>query len=190
MEEQLSCYLVLLSKPGNKTAAPPWPDPNVTILHPTHSPFPLSSHSTHCVAISIAICTDFMRLSLILMSTGSMLCTSTLVTTYSRQNGMLTHWGKSGRQCTDKIFKCITLNENLKILNEISLKYVPQVLIDNMAVLVQLMACRQTCDKPLSEAMLVCCTDAYMRQPQWVNSLTTGRCGSNFESIIFIHYTD
>ena len=35
--------------------------------------------------------------------------------------------------------------------------------IDNKPVLVQLMACRQTGDKPLSEPMLTQITDAYMR---------------------------
>ena len=62
--------------------------------------------------------------------------------------------------------KCIFVNENLN-LNKISLKYNPMGLIDNMAALVQIMAWRQTGDKPLSEPMSVCCTDAYMCQ--WVN---------------------
>ena len=38
----------------------------------------------------------------------------------------------------------------------IKLKYVPYGLIDNMAALVQIMAWRQTGNKPLSEPMLVC----------------------------------
>ena len=63
---------------------------------------------------------------------------------------------------TDDIFKCISLNENFQILNEISPKYVPPGLIDNMAELVQIMAWCPTGDKPLSELMLVCCTDTYI----------------------------
>ena len=63
------------------------------------------------------------------------------------------------------IFKCIFNNKNIWILNKISLKYVPLGLIDNMAALFQIMACCRTGNNPLSEAMLVCCTDAYMRHP-------------------------
>ena len=61
----------------------------------------------------------------------------------------------------DDICKSISLNWNILILNEISLKYVSESLIDNIAALVQIMAWRWTGDKPLSEAMFVCCTDAY-----------------------------
>ena len=42
-------------------------------------------------------------------------------------------------------------------------KYVPYGANDNKTTLVQIMAWHQTTDKPLSEAMLVCFTDAYMR---------------------------
>ena len=57
----------------------------------------------------------------------------------------------------------VSLHENLWILNKIWLKYVPWRLIDNMAALVQIMAWRQTGDKPLFEAMLLCYTDIHMR---------------------------
>ena len=59
--------------------------------------------------------------------------------------------------------KCISLNENFRILNNISLKCVPSGLIDTMEPLVQIVTCRRTGDQLLSEVMLVCCTDAYMR---------------------------
>ena len=36
----------------------------------------------------------------------------------------------------DDIFKCISLNENVWILNKISLKFVPKGLIDNNLALV------------------------------------------------------
>ena len=62
----------------------------------------------------------------------------------------------------DDIFKYIFLNENFRSLNKISLKYVPWGLIDNIAALFQIMAWRQIGDKPLSEVMMVCFTDAYM----------------------------
>ena len=59
-------------------------------------------------------------------------------------------------------FRCISLNEIFKILHQISLKYIVWVLIDNMATLVQIMAWCRTDEKP-SEAILVCCANAYMR---------------------------
>ena len=61
------------------------------------------------------------------------------------------------------MFKHIFLNENVRISNEISLKYVPWGLIDNMSALVQIMAWRRPGDKPLSEPMLTQFTDAYMQ---------------------------
>ena len=63
---------------------------------------------------------------------------------------------------TTFFLKCIFLNENFLILNKISLKYVPWGLTDNMATLVQIMSWCRIGDNPLSEAMLVCFTDAYM----------------------------
>ena len=69
---------------------------------------------------------------------------------------------QNGRHFADDISKCIFLNENLWILNEISLKCVSCGLIDNKATLVQIMAWYRTGNKPLSEAMLTCFTDAYM----------------------------
>ena len=71
--------------------------------------------------------------------------------------------GKIAATLSDDIFKCISLNENCWISNKISLRHVPQGLIDNMAALVQIMAWRRRGDKPLSEAMLACCTEAFMR---------------------------
>ena len=61
---------------------------------------------------------------------------------------------QNGRYFTDDIFKCISFNENSLILNEISLKYVPWHLINNMAALVQIMAWRLPHDKSLSEPMM------------------------------------
>ena len=49
------------------------------------------------------------------------------------------------------------------ISNKILLKYVPWDLIDNKPSLVQLMGCRPSGDKPLSEPMMVEITDAYVR---------------------------
>ena len=55
----------------------------------------------------------------------------------------------------DDIFKCISLNENACISLKISLKFVPNVQINNIPALVQIMAWRRPGDKPLSEPMMV-----------------------------------
>ena len=63
----------------------------------------------------------------------------------------------------DKIFKCIFLNGNDRIQIQISLKFFPRSPIDNKPALVQVMALRQTSDKPLPEPMLTQFTEAYMQ---------------------------
>ena len=59
-------------------------------------------------------------------------------------------------------FQVHSLNEFVLSLQTILMKYLLWGLIDDMATLVQIMAWRWTGDNPLSEPMLVCCTDAYM----------------------------
>ena len=54
----------------------------------------------------------------------------------------------------DDNFKCIFLNENVKILIQISLKFVPRSPIDNKPALIQVMAWCQRGDEPLPEPML------------------------------------
>ena len=44
------------------------------------------------------------------------------------------------------------------------LKFIPKYPIDNKPALAQIMACHQTCDKPLSEPMIIVFSDAYMRR--------------------------
>ena len=39
--------------------------------------------------------------------------------------------GQNGRNFADDIFRCIFVNEKVKILSKISLKFVPKGLIDN-----------------------------------------------------------
>ena len=76
----------------------------------------------------------------------------------------------NGRHFPDDIFKCIFLNENVWILINISLKFVPKGLINNIPALVQIMAWRRPGDKPLSEPMLVrLLTHICVTRPQWVN---------------------
>ena len=62
---------------------------------------------------------------------------------------------QNGRHFADEICKCILLNGNFWILNEISLRYVPQALIKTMGALVQIMAWHLLVDKPCIEPMMV-----------------------------------
>ena len=62
----------------------------------------------------------------------------------------------------DDSLKCIFLNENDKIMIQISLKHIPRSSIYNKSALVQVMAWRRTGDKPLPETMMTQFTDAYM----------------------------
>ena len=76
------------------------------------------------------------------------------------------------RHFADDIFKCILLNENVWISINISLKFVPKGLINNIPSLVQIMAWRRPGDKPLSEPMMVnLLTHISVTRPQWVNDV-------------------
>ena len=55
----------------------------------------------------------------------------------------------------DNDFKCIFLNENDRILIQISLKFVPLGPIYNKSSLVQVMAWHHPGDRPLSEQMMI-----------------------------------
>ena len=63
----------------------------------------------------------------------------------------------------DNIFKHIFLNENVRILIKISLRFVPRGSNDNKSALAQVMSWRRTGAKPLPEQMLTHFTEAYMR---------------------------
>ena len=76
---------------------------------------------------------------------------------------------KNGRHFADDTFKRIFVNENIRILIEMSLKFVPKGPINNIPALVQVMAWRRPDDKPLSEPMMVCLpTHICVTRPQWV----------------------
>ena len=78
---------------------------------------------------------------------------------------------QNGCHFPDNIFNCIFLNENVWISLEISLKFVPRRLINNIPALVEIMAWRRPGDKPLSEPMVVSLlTHICVTLPQWVNS--------------------
>ena len=77
---------------------------------------------------------------------------------------------QNGWHFPDDILKCIFLNENVWILIEMSLKFVPKGPINNIPALVQIMAWHRLGDKPLSEPMMVrLLTQIYVTRPQWVN---------------------
>ena len=63
--------------------------------------------------------------------------------------------GQNGRRFTDDTFKRIFVNDNVRISIKISLKFVPKGPINNNPALVQIMACRRSGDKPLSDPMMV-----------------------------------
>ena len=76
---------------------------------------------------------------------------------------------QNGRHFADDTFKRIFTNENVRILIEISLKFVPKGPINNFPALVHIMAWRCPGDKPLSERMMVSlATHIYVTRPQWV----------------------
>ena len=70
---------------------------------------------------------------------------------------------QNGRHFADDTFKPIFLNENIRIWNKISLKFIPKGPINNIPALVQIMPWRRTGDKPLSEPMMTQFSNAYMR---------------------------
>ena len=78
---------------------------------------------------------------------------------------MLTHSlvDKTAAVLADEISNCIFLNENYKIMFQISLNYVPRIPSDNKPALVQVMAWRRTGDKPLPGPMMTRFNDVYMR---------------------------
>ena len=83
-------------------------------------------------------------------------------------------------------FECISLNENLRILNKISLKYVPCGLINNMATLVQIMAWHRTGDRHyLKPYWYVVMTHICVIRPQWVSTLRPRQRSHHFSDDIF-----
>ena len=62
---------------------------------------------------------------------------------------------QNGCHFPDNIFKCIFLNENVRILIKISLKFIPKNPINNIPVLIQIMAWRRPGNKPLSEPIII-----------------------------------
>ena len=97
---------------------------------------------------------------------------------------------QNGAHFTDDMFmfKHVPVDENFWCLNKISLQYVPWGLIDYMAALVQIMAWRRSGDNPLSEPVVVCSTDAYMRHSASMGNNTGNSNGKNSVNTIGTNY--
>ena len=100
-----------------------------------------------------------------------------MMTPWPEDMRALDPWEKmtqNGRHFANDTFKRIFLNENVRISNKISPKFVPEGPINNIPALVQIMAWRRPGDKPLSEPMVVSSlTHICVTWPQWVNDLKT-----------------
>ena len=66
---------------------------------------------------------------------------------------------QNGRHRADDISKCIILIKNICILIKNSLEFFPKHPFDNKSTLLQIMAWRQTGNKPLSDPILTHFTD-------------------------------
>ena len=86
---------------------------------------------------------------------------------------------QNGRHFPGNIFKCIFLNENVKISIKISMQFVPKGPINYITTLVQIMAWFREGNKPLSEPMMVSLlTHICVTRPQWVNGLVSSASNS------------
>ena len=80
------------------------------------------------------------------------------------------------RHFPDDIFKCIFLDENIRVLLKISLTIVTKVRHNNTLTLVQIIAWLRTGDTPLLEPMMVSLLmHICVSRPQWVNDKTSAR---------------
>ena len=77
---------------------------------------------------------------------------------------------QNGRHFAGDAFKRIFLNQNVRILIEISLQFVPKGPINKISSLFQIKTSHRPDDKPLSEPMMVSSlTHICVARPQWVN---------------------
>ena len=96
---------------------------------------------------------------------------------------------QNGPHFTDDTFKCIFLNDNVRISIRISLKFVSKSPIYNIPTLVQIMSWRWPSDKPLSEPMMVRVpTHICVTLPQWVNACWPLMCWILENMKIYLHF--
>ena len=74
---------------------------------------------------------------------------------------------QNGRHFASDTLKCIFLNENAGISIKISPKFVPKGPLNNISLLVHIMAWHRPGVKPLSEAVVRLPTHICVTQPQW-----------------------
>ena len=80
---------------------------------------------------------------------------------------------QNGHQFADNIFKCISLNKNIRTVIKMSLKFAPSGPINNIPALVQIVTRHWPGYKPLSEPMMVRLPMyIYITRPQWVKIQT------------------
>ena len=81
---------------------------------------------------------------------------------------------QNGSHFVDDIFRRIFLNENVWISIKISLAFIPKGSVNNIPILVQIMAWRRSGDNPLSEPMkiIIFSTHTCVTRPQLVNAIT------------------
>ena len=98
---------------------------------------------------------------------------------------------QNGRLFADVIFTCIFLNEKVWISINISLKFVPEGQINNIPVLVQIMAWRRPGDKPLFEPMMFSLlTHICVTRPQWVKMFSPQfKFDGNFPLPLFNYFS-
>ena len=82
------------------------------------------------------------------------------------------------------IFKLTLVSGGWGISYEIALRWMPQDLTDDKSTLIQVMAwCHQATSHYLSQCWPRSMSPNGVTRPQWVNSMTPGRCGGNFNSM-------
>ena len=97
---------------------------------------------------------------------------------------------QNGRYFPDDIFECIFMKESVWIPIKISLKFVPKSPINNIPVLVDIMAWCRPGDRPLSKPILVSLlTHICVTRPQWDNLDLHSRrfetyCGDNMTIVL------
>ena len=106
------------------------------------------------------------------------------------------HWAPvlNGRHFADDFFRCILVNEKFCNLIKISLKSVPQGLVDNNQALIHIMTWCRPGDKPLSDPRLTWLADAYMRHQGKIGSTImytrVGRSTTRWFLCYWRHYDD
>ena len=91
----------------------------------------------------------------------------------------------------DGIFKRIFFNKNVWISIQISLKFVPKGPINNIPVLVLIMAWCRSGDKPLSEPMMVSLpTHICVTRPQWVKPVLFSQYFDSLSRLVSIDSFD